>query len=129
MLPDIGGDIGAGGVAPASGVGGVAGGVVLELSCVVLVGPGGVAVGVVAGGVGVSATCAKATGAAAASMAATALARAKRCKLFRVDMEAPFYKDRSSVTNNSGLEVIRLSSELLYLELGKNKTLRRLHNQ
>ena len=89
VLPDIGAEA----VESVEGVVVAEGVVVLDVSGVVLVGPGGVAVGVVAGGVGVSATWAKALGAAEASIAATALARTRRCSVFRVDMggKAPFY--------------------------------------
>ena len=56
---------------------------------------GGIGAGEAIGGAagGVSAACAKAFGAADASMAATALARARRCKVVRVDIseKAPFY--------------------------------------
>jgi len=101
VLPAIGADdvlsVDAGGVAdgsvPAVGAVVADGVVVFAVSGVVLVGPGGVEVGAVVGAVGVSATCAKAPDPADASIAATALASAKRCKVVRVDMggKAPFY--------------------------------------
>ncbi len=52
-----------------------------------------------AGGVIGSVACAKAPGAAVASIAATALASANLCKVIRVDIggKAPFYKNRSEV--------------------------------
>lgn len=58
--------------------------VVLELSGETLVGPGGVDVGGVAGPDGVLGPCANALGAAAASMAATALATAQFLRMVRV---------------------------------------------
>ena len=66
--------------------------VVLAVSGKTLVGPGGVEVGVVGGSEGVFATWANALGMAAAIIAATAPASARRCSVFRVDMggKAPF---------------------------------------
>ena len=88
------------GAVPASGVaGGVAGGVVVVLAS----GVAGVAAPALLAGcvpAVASGAWAKTPGAAAASMAATALASAKRCKFVRVDIggEAPFYKNRSQIT-------------------------------
>lgn len=61
--------------------------------------------GGVGGGVA-SVACAKAPG-AAASMAATALASAKRCKFVRVDMggKAPFYKNRSQIAVAAEIDI------------------------
>jgi hypothetical protein len=85
--PDIPGDMGAEAVLP--DIPGVIGIGVL----------GAEAFGSVVGVEGVLAACAKAPGAAAASMAATALASANLCKVIRVGMggKAPFYKNRSEV--------------------------------
>ena len=102
VLPDIGvedvlPDIGADEVefVPVAGAGGVVGR--FAESAVGEVGSGGVTfpdpgVAGTVGVVGESVACAKAFGAAAASMAATAPASAKRCSVVRVDMggKAPF---------------------------------------
>lgn len=112
---DIGGvDIGTGAVelgvlvsGVVGGVAGIAGGVdgALLASGVTGLVPGGVAAGAVPAVA--SGVWAKAPGAAAASMAATALARAKRCKFVRVDMggKAPFYKNRSQIAVAAEIDI------------------------